>query len=86
MLTPGTLVRDWDGSTLLQPGEYAKHPTTGHWMACTPNGMLADLRRHSWIQHDDGTISVAPSILVTQIHARGRWHGYLEAGTWRQVD
>lgn len=79
----GKRVMDWDGTTLLAPGEYAL-ASTGHWFACTPNGLLADLSLHSWVQHPDGTISVFPSILVTRPGTETRWHGYLEAGRWRE--
>lgn len=50
--------------------------------AMTPNGLYATLGGHSVIEHDDGTITVSPSILVTGHD--GRWHGYLERGTWRE--
>lgn len=82
----GVRVTEWDGSTLLQPGEYAKHPKLGTWFGCTPNGHMGTLGQHDVTEHDDGTITVSPSILVTT-SADGRdvevWHGYLERGIWR---
>jgi len=39
----------------------------------------------SWqvTEHDDGTLTVSPSILVTQPPTDYRCHSYLERGTWR---
>lgn len=85
----GTRVYDYgDSSALLLPGQYAKHERLGHWYGCTPNDLLAGLANHQVTEHENGTITVSPSILVTCNHVDGkqRWHGYLEAGTWRQVD
>lgn len=69
---------------LLKPGEYAKHPTAG-WHACTPNGHLGNLSAHDVTEHEDGTITVSPSILVSEAPGgRQLWHGYLERGVWRE--
>lgn len=58
----------------------------------TPNGALGNLAGHQVVEHDDGTITVAPSILC---HPHGEldendqrvekpgWHGFLECGVWR---
>lgn len=82
----GIRVTDWDGSALLKPGEYGKHPRTGDWFACTPNGHMGNLSQHDVTEHEDGTITVSPSILVTE-RRDGRdvelWHGYLKRGAWR---
>lgn len=69
---------------VLEPGEYLRDALTGHWYGCTPNGHLAGLAKHQVAEHEDGTITVAPSILVS--NAEGPlWHGYLERGVWREV-
>lgn len=83
-MNDGKRIFDWDGSTLLAPGEYAHHPN-GDWHACTPTDMLANLARHEVVEHEDGTITVSPSILVRGGSVDGEWHGYLERGVWRQV-
>jgi hypothetical protein len=44
--------------------------------------MHGNLERHDVTVHDDKTITVSPSILVT---GGGEWHGYLERGVWRSV-
>lgn len=74
----------WSDERLLEPGEYAKHPDDGTWYGCTPDDRLAWLKAHSVTEHDDGTISVSPSILVSGGGQRGSWHGYLERGVWRE--
>jgi hypothetical protein len=82
----------------LEPGEYFKaaNPVSdgsraGSWYGKTPNGHVCNLGGHSVIEHDDGTISVSPSIRVwiggySSGHPEQTlWHGYLEHGVWRQV-
>jgi hypothetical protein len=54
------------------------------WMCVTPNGHMGNLRNHEVVEHEDGTISVAPSILVSD-HTGELWHGFLEQGIWRSV-
>ena len=78
--------RDFTGSERLQAGEYGR--IEGQWYACTPSGDLANLTAHEVAEHEDGTITVSPSILVsTTSPNKGTrvelWHGYLERGVWR---
>lgn len=54
------------------------------WYVKTPNGHIGDVSAHEITEHEDGTITVSPSILVS--HATDMlWHGYLEKGIWREV-
>lgn len=56
----------------------------GNWYACTPCGRhVANLTAHTVTEHEDGTVSVSPSILITG-HGP-TWHGFLEHGVWREV-
>lgn len=66
---------------LLKPGEYTN--ADGIWYAVPPNSpdLLANLSKHQVVEHEDGTLSVSPSILVS--NSSGSWHGYLERGIWR---
>ena len=72
----------------LQPGEYAKHE--GVWYFCPPwpngGGCLA---KHTVVEHEDGTITVSPSILLKawseEKNVMEEWHGFLERGVWRVV-
>jgi hypothetical protein len=81
---------DWP-ETLPEPGDYYKH-TSGEWHACTPNDHLANLARHQVVEHEDGTITVSPSIAVGKhLNSEGRlvppylYHGFLEKGVWRSA-
>lgn len=52
------------------------------WWAATPNGLIAALSNHTVTEHEDGTITVFPSILC---EGETSWHGYLEGGVWHEV-
>lgn len=57
----------------------------GIWYLYLPGCGTGNLSGHSVIEHEDGTITASPSILVTG-HANGKpvqRHGYLEHGEWR---
>lgn len=54
------------------------------WYASTPSGMLAALRDHQVTEHEDGTVTVSPSIACQSPPDR-KWHGFLERGVWREV-
>jgi hypothetical protein len=73
----------------LKPGEYGIQPRDGIWYAVTPSGHWGNLANHEVTEHEDGTITVSPSILVTGYDDEKReketWHGYLERGVWREV-
>jgi hypothetical protein len=72
---------------LLKAGEYGKD-AEGVWRCVAPKetedgfGFQGNLAKHSVTEHEDGTITVSPSILIS----RGdmSWHGYLERGVWRE--
>ncbi len=83
--------QDNPNDNLPNPGEYGLG-SDGQWFGCPPselddNGfpLTANLSRHQVIEHDDGTITVSPSILITKPHAGQLWHGYLEHGVWRDI-
>lgn len=78
-----------EGHLILAAGEYGFDPRDGEWYCRVPqaNGFYAGMGRlsaHEVVEHEDGTITVSPSILVTGHHDR-TWHGYLEHGVWREV-
>lgn len=74
-----------------QQGDYWYQPDLDRWMCFAPmlNGhggfALGDLSKHTVIEHEDGTITVSPSILITCGQDGEQWHGYLERGIWREV-
>lgn len=67
------------------PGAYGR--AGGDWYCTTPNGLFGNISRHQVVEHEDGTITVNPSILVTSGFNKREpsWHGYLERGVWRSV-
>lgn len=76
----------------IERGDYGRVLRDGGcvWMVCTPSGHIGDLTAHEVTEHEDGTITVEPSIAVSggqTVRARGEepcptWHGYLRAGEW----
>lgn len=93
-LTPGRRVdadpgeKDQYQFPRLQPGDYGRdadgvwycRPPWQHASGCLGNGT----DHHKVVEHEDGTITVSPSILVIQPPI-GQWHGFLERGVWREV-
>ena len=83
-----------DGQWPENPGEYSKHKTSLGvvWFFIPPKALtedgpdIASIRNHTVIEHEDGTITVSPSILVTYYAGdkTTSWHGYLEKGIWRE--
>ena len=65
---------------LTTPGAYGT-ANGRDWFCCTPNGLGGNLGAHSVVEHEDGTITVSPSILV---RGKSEWHGFLERGVWRE--
>jgi hypothetical protein len=59
---PDGVMRGWGA----EPGAYGRVLSDGVWIwyACTPNGLLGDLAAHEVIEHEDGTISVNPSLEI----------------------
>lgn len=64
-------------------GAYVLRSDTGTWDCVTPNGHLGNLGNHDVTEHEDGTITVSPSILVSD-NSGELWHGFLERGVWRE--
>lgn len=72
-------------------GAYGRVMRDGAWVwrATTPNGMHADLQAHEVVEHEDGTITVSPSILTWredgEQRIRKEWHGWLRRGVWSEA-
>lgn len=49
------------------------------WMLNLGAGQQGNLSQHDVVEHEDGTITVSPSILLEGTHHR---HGYLRRGIW----
>jgi hypothetical protein len=79
-----------DGTFKLERGDYIF--VHDRWFARVPdermNDMdLSDLSLHTITEHEDGTITVSPSIKHTGNNEGWTkkivWHGFLERGVWR---
>ncbi len=76
---------NWQTWKDARPGDYIK--VTGErdgrdaWYLKDPRGSVGALRTHTVEEHDDGTITVSPSI----DDPPNGWHGFLECGVWREV-
>lgn len=67
----------------LQPGDFGQD-ADGLWWVRAPKCGPSLISRHTVIEHEDGTITVSPSILVIGAENEG-YHGFLERGYWREV-
>jgi hypothetical protein len=68
-----------------QPGDYWYWREI--WWCMTPSRFIGNLSAHQVAEHEDGTITVTPSILVTDRMAgkpERQWHGFLTQGIWRE--
>lgn len=78
-----------------EPGDYGRWGDT--WYCRTPYPapendygpiLSGSLGNHEVVEHEDGTITVSPSILTWTEwgpeRTRHEWHGYLERGVWRE--
>ncbi len=75
----------------IEPGDYWRNTMNGKFYAACPvrdsNGglVLGGLGKHQITEHEDGTITVSPSILVMGGPGLTEelYHGFLERGVWR---
>ena len=79
------------GDVKLAPGDYGRNPG-GEWVARPPtvdgpHPLSGSLSGHDVKEHEDGTITVSPSIEISYPWGdpprEFRWHGFLERGIWR---
>jgi hypothetical protein len=57
----------------------------GVWWIYLPRGGAGRLTQHTVIEHEDGTITVRPSIGMRKTGGGFARHGFLERGVWREV-
>ena len=72
-----------DDPIYFQDGDYGLW--RGFWYCKTPNGLLGLLENHTVIENADKTITVSPSILVTERENgvdKAVYHGFLKNGVW----
>lgn len=70
-----------------RPGDYMKVETgrgAVYWYVADPVGEIGTITKahHVVIEHEDGTISVQPSIVSPVVEGGVPWHGYLNRGVW----
>jgi len=74
------------GHLILDLGEYGKDKDGRWWIRVPKAGIsMGYLDLHQITEHEDGTITVSPSILCDDNGNGLTWHGYLERGIWREV-
>lgn len=66
----------------VEPG-HAK-PGRELWFV-DPAGHVGRVPHHTVTEFEDGSITVAPSILATAGSHGHDWHGFLEQGVWREA-
>lgn len=76
---------DKDGNLFLKSGDYGFDPKVGHWLVRPPGRHAGGIPDHTVVEHEDGTITVSPSILFEGVVPEEGWHGYLEKGVWREA-
>jgi hypothetical protein len=71
--------RNADGS---EPDVFTRR---GWWQLRAPNGHSGclDPDVHTVTEHEDGTITVSPSIVINGADGSELYHGWLERGVWR---
>lgn len=68
----------------LEPGEVIKHNKIWYGRLPTEEKLFCNLSAHDIVEHNENTITVSPSILVTTWDGK-RWHGYLRNGVWERL-
>lgn len=74
-----------DGPDDSYRGAYWRDSAGVWWCGVPKAGMgIGNLQLHTITEHEDGTITAHPSLLVSAGNGR-QWHGYLERGVFREV-
>jgi hypothetical protein len=55
------------------------------WCPSVERNLLCTLEAHAVTEHENGTVTVSPSILCGPGQRGFVWHGFLEHGIWREV-
>jgi hypothetical protein len=66
-----------------RPGDYWHYAPIG-WACKLPNGLRAGISKHNVEEHEDGTITVTPSILCIEYSHGFDWHGHLTRGVFME--
>ncbi len=84
MTTAKLLKGEWPQAD-FSDSEMSYWKEKGIWYLYLPGCGIGNLSAHKIVEHEDGTITISPSILVTghDDEKRVQRHGYLERGIWR---
>jgi len=87
--TQGKRVEDNLPAIFLCQGDYGRTMLDGKWvwycMAPAGGSMRGNLSAHNVIEHEDGTITVSPSILISGgLDMKQSRHGHLTKGIWKE--
>jgi hypothetical protein len=65
----------------LEPGDYCLYK--GEPWVVAPNG-AGPVRCGAWdpVWHEDGTLTLTPSLNIHESNVNPGWHGFLERGVW----
>ena len=79
-----------DKGDKFSPGDYGLEQGEWHCRTPDPNIGLGSLVAHTVTEHEDGTITVTPSIVVSYPEREDgnggqSWHGWLRAGIWTEA-
>lgn len=85
---PGDYWLATDRNPRMRPGTWivavpAKRPDGGPYDS--PVLGTLDPANHSVIEHEDGTITVSPSLVLTRPDGSEAYHGWLKAGVWSEA-
>ena len=76
------------GELWLKEGDYGQKES-GRWVVRPPGCHSGGIPKHNVLEHSDGTITVTPSILLSDVEPDGTlkeiWHGYLTKGEFKEV-
>lgn len=80
----GRRLPDGDHLRDVEPGDYWKpeNRPDGEWWIRDPFGYFGRITQHTVTEHEDGTITVEPSILDDRGPGQPSFHGFLRAGVW----
>jgi len=81
-----------DNKEIYKPARYGRCTAerakgrVGWWQVTAPDGSVGCLNPniHTVVEHDDGTITVTPSLDFSK-RKPGGWHGWLMRGVFRSV-
>ena len=63
---------------------YWLESNTGTWWIYLPRAGIGRLTKHTVVEHEDGTITVTPSIAHGYTDEPPERHGFLTRGEWRE--